>query len=50
MEKDCIYQPWLIEHTGVYYNIYNAANGQIEQMGLANQMTFLSGTEMNTIL
>ena len=34
-EKDCIYQPWLIEHKGRYYNIYNAANGNIEQMGLA---------------
>ena len=34
-EKDCIYQPWLIEHRGRYYNIYNAANGSIEQMGLA---------------
>ena len=34
-EKDCIYQPWLIEHKGRYYNIYNAANGSIEQMGMA---------------
>jgi predicted GH43/DUF377 family glycosyl hydrolase len=34
-EKDCIYQPWLIEYQGDYYNIYNAANGSIEQMGLA---------------
>lgn len=34
-EKSCIYQPWLIEHEGYYYNIYNAANGGIEQMGLA---------------
>jgi predicted GH43/DUF377 family glycosyl hydrolase len=34
-EKDCIYQPWLVEHKGSYYNLYNAANGQIEQMGLA---------------
>ncbi|MDR1887454.1 MAG: hypothetical protein LBQ70_06005, partial [Prevotellaceae bacterium] len=34
-EKDCIYQPWLVEHDGAYYNFYNAANGGIEQMGLA---------------
>ena len=34
-EKDCIYQPWLVEHGGRYYNFYNAANGQIEQLGLA---------------
>lgn len=34
-EKDCIYQPWLIEHKGRYYNFYNAANGSIEQMGMA---------------
>jgi len=34
-EKDCIYQPWLVEHKGTYYNLYNAANGPIEQMGLA---------------
>jgi predicted GH43/DUF377 family glycosyl hydrolase len=34
-EKDCIYQPWLIEHEGKYYNFYNAANGNIEQTGMA---------------
>ena len=34
-EKDCIYQPWLVEHKGMYYNFYNAADGHIEQMGLA---------------
>jgi len=34
-EKDCIYQPWLVEHEGRYFNFYNAANGHIEQMGLA---------------
>ena len=34
-EKDCIYQPWLVEHKGKYYNFYNAADGHIEQMGLA---------------
>ncbi len=34
-EKDCIYQPWLVEHQGMFYNVYNAANGSIEQMGLA---------------
>jgi len=34
-EKDCIYQPWLVEHNGRYYNFYNAAEGHIEQMGMA---------------
>jgi predicted GH43/DUF377 family glycosyl hydrolase len=34
-EKDCIYQPWLVEHGGRYHNFYNAANGKIEQLGLA---------------
>ena len=34
-EKDCIYQPWLVEHRGKYHNFYNAADGHIEQMGLA---------------
>jgi len=34
-EKDCIYQPWLLEHDDKYHNLYNAANGQIEQLGLA---------------
>ena len=34
-EKDCIYQPWMLEHQGGFYNFYNAASGRIEQMGLA---------------
>jgi predicted GH43/DUF377 family glycosyl hydrolase len=34
-EKDCIYQPWLVEHQGKYYDFYNAANGGIEQSGIA---------------
>ena len=34
-EKDCIYQPWLVEHEGRFYNFYNAANGNHEQTGLA---------------
>jgi predicted GH43/DUF377 family glycosyl hydrolase len=34
-EKDCIYQPWLVEHGGRFHNFYNAANGHIEQLGLA---------------
>lgn len=34
-ERSCIYQPWLVEHQGEYYNLYNAANGGVEQMGLA---------------
>lgn len=34
-EKDCIYQPWLVEHHGRFLNFYNAANGGIEQSGIA---------------
>lgn len=34
-EKDCIYQPWLVEHQGRFFNFYNAAKGSIEQTGLA---------------
>ena len=34
-EQDCIYQPWLVEHEGRFFNFYNAANGYIEQTGLA---------------
>ncbi|MDR1493656.1 MAG: hypothetical protein LBT05_13180 [Planctomycetaceae bacterium] len=34
-EKDCIYQPWLVEHQGTYYNFYNAAQGGRERLGLA---------------
>ncbi len=34
-EKDCTYQPWLVEHQGRFFNFYNAAKGGIEQTGLA---------------
>lgn len=34
-EKDCIYQPWLVEHQGRFFNFYNAANGGVEQSGVA---------------
>jgi hypothetical protein len=34
-EKDCIYQPWLVEHHGRFFNFYNAAKGGTEQSGLA---------------
>jgi len=34
-EQSCIYQPWLVEHEGRFYNFYNAANGPIEQIGVA---------------
>ena len=34
-EKDCIYQPWLVEHRGRFFNFYNAASGSSEQTGLA---------------
>jgi glycosyl hydrolase family 32 len=36
-EKHCIYQPWLVEHGGRFYNFYNAKHmpDWIEQMGVA---------------
>ncbi len=34
-ERDCIYQPWLVEHRGRFFNFYNAADGGTEQTGLA---------------
>jgi hypothetical protein len=34
-EQSCIYQPWLVEHEGRFYNFYNAAQKGIEQTGLA---------------
>ena len=36
-EKDCIYQPWLVEHGGTFYNFYNAKRMPewVEQTGLA---------------
>jgi len=34
-EKDCIYQPWLVEDRGRFFNFYNAASGGIEQTGMA---------------
>ena len=34
-EKDCIYQPWLVEYKKEFYNFYNAANGNKEQSGVA---------------
>ena len=36
-EKHCIYQPWLVEDHGRFYNYYNAKHmpDWIEQMGLA---------------
>jgi len=40
-EKDCIYQPWLLEHEGLYYNFYNAANGKVEQLGMATSSNLL---------
>ena len=41
-EKDCIYQPWLVEDQGRFFNFYNAANGRTEQTGLAFSDDLLS--------
>ncbi|MCZ7641112.1 MAG: hypothetical protein M5U12_36695 [Verrucomicrobia bacterium] len=40
-EKDCIYQPWLVEHRGRFFNFYNAAEGGVEQTGLAFSVDLL---------
>ncbi len=40
-EQECIYQPWLLEHGGKYYNFYNAAHGH-EQTGLATSDDLIS--------
>jgi hypothetical protein len=34
-ERSCIYQPWLVEWAGQFYNFYNAAQNDREQTGLA---------------
>jgi hypothetical protein len=41
-EKDCIYQPWLVEDRGRFYDFYNAANGGTEQTGLAFSTNLLN--------
>ena len=42
-EKHCIYQPWLVEHDGKFYNFYNAKHmpDWIEQMGMATSPDLL---------
>ena len=46
-EKDCIYQPWLIEHEDKFYNIYNAASENIEQLGIATSTDLLKWHRYN---
>lgn len=41
-EESCIYQPWLVEHEGRFYDFYNAARGGIEQTGLATSTDLLA--------
>lgn len=43
-ERDCIYQPWLVEHEGKFYNFYNAAKGRYEQTGVAFSQNLLDWT------
>jgi predicted GH43/DUF377 family glycosyl hydrolase len=45
-EKDCIYQPCLVEYNGVYYDFYNAANGGQEQTGIATSTDLLHWTRV----
>ena len=43
-EKDCIYQPWLVEHADQFYNFYNAKRmpDWVEQIGLATSQDLLN--------
>jgi hypothetical protein len=43
-EKDCIYQPWLVEDNGRFYNFYNAKRMDPwrEQIGLASSSDLLN--------
>ncbi len=41
-EKDCIYQPWLVEYRGRFFDFYNAAQGGTERTGLAFSTDLLS--------
>ncbi len=41
-EKDCIYQPWLVEYRGRFFNFYNAANGSEEQTGIATSSDLIN--------
>ena len=43
-ERDCIYQPWLVEHKGLFYNFYNAKKMPewIEQLGLTTSRDLLN--------
>ncbi len=43
-EKSCIYQPWLVENDGRFYNFYNAAQEGTEQTGLALSSDLLHWT------
>ena len=43
-EKGCIYQPWLVEYNGQFYNFYNAKRMPewIEQIGMAESNDLLT--------
>jgi predicted GH43/DUF377 family glycosyl hydrolase len=43
-EQSCIYQPWLLEHDGKFWDFYNAANGFIEQSGIATSADLVHWT------
>lgn len=43
-ERDCIYQPWLVAHEGKFYDFYNAANGPLEQSGIAVSRDLINWT------
>ena len=41
-ESACIYQPWLVEHEGKFFDFYNAKPHGNEQMGLATSQDLLT--------
>jgi hypothetical protein len=43
-EKNCIYMPWLVEHDGLWYDVYNAAQGGQEQSGIATSTNMINWT------
>jgi predicted GH43/DUF377 family glycosyl hydrolase len=41
-EQSCIYQPWLLEHNGRFFDFYNGAKRSREQTGIAFSTDLLS--------
>lgn len=48
-EKDCIYQPWLVEHQGRFFNFYNAARGGPSRSASRSRRTCWTGCDTRPI-